>query len=287
MPQTRTPDAHFFTEARYKGTKMVAVTPDYSEVAKLSDLWLHPKQGTDAAVAMAMGHVILKEFYLDRQGHISTISAPLHRHADAGEAGDSDGDRLVPDRYVRASDLDGRAEADQPEWKTVAFDENGDGLVVPHGAIGFRWAEGRRARGPVEPGGEGWRDGEESTQAVALSDTPRRAPHRSHSRISAARKHEHFPENDQGSDVLVRKVPVATDRARRRRGAGGHRVRSSSANYGVDRGLGGDLRHELRRQRALHAGVAGDDHWRAARSRRSRWRVSSRTTRRRPTAGRW
>ena len=36
VPQTRTPDAHFFTEVRYKGTKTVAVTPDYSEVAKLS-----------------------------------------------------------------------------------------------------------------------------------------------------------------------------------------------------------------------------------------------------------
>ena len=38
VPQTRTPDAHFFTEVRYKGAKTVAVTPDYSEVAKLSDL---------------------------------------------------------------------------------------------------------------------------------------------------------------------------------------------------------------------------------------------------------
>jgi nitrate reductase alpha subunit len=65
VPQTRTPDAHFFTEVRYKGTKTVAVTPDYSEVAKLADIWMHPKQGTDAAVAMAMGHVILKEFYFD------------------------------------------------------------------------------------------------------------------------------------------------------------------------------------------------------------------------------
>ena len=38
VPQTRTPDAHFFTEVRYKGAKTVAVTPDYSEVAKLADL---------------------------------------------------------------------------------------------------------------------------------------------------------------------------------------------------------------------------------------------------------
>jgi respiratory nitrate reductase alpha subunit len=72
VPQTRTPDAHFFTEVRYKGTKTVAVTPDYSEVAKLADLWMHPKQGTDAAVAMAMGHVILKEFYVDRRRRTST-----------------------------------------------------------------------------------------------------------------------------------------------------------------------------------------------------------------------
>jgi nitrate reductase alpha subunit len=74
VPQTRTPDAHFFTEVRYKGAKTVAVTPDYSEVAKLADLWLHPKQGTDAAVAMAMGHVILNEFYFDSAARTSTTT---------------------------------------------------------------------------------------------------------------------------------------------------------------------------------------------------------------------
>ena len=67
VPQTRTPDAHFYTEVRYKGAKSVVVSPDYSEAAKFSDMWLHPKQGTDAALAMAMGHVILREFHLDRQ----------------------------------------------------------------------------------------------------------------------------------------------------------------------------------------------------------------------------
>jgi nitrate reductase / nitrite oxidoreductase, alpha subunit len=34
VPQTRTPDAHFMTEARYKGTKVVVVSPDYSEASK-------------------------------------------------------------------------------------------------------------------------------------------------------------------------------------------------------------------------------------------------------------
>ena len=34
-----------------------------------------------------------------------------------------------------------------PEWKTVAFDEAGK-VVLPHGAIGFRWGpEGRADQG--------------------------------------------------------------------------------------------------------------------------------------------
>ncbi len=72
VPQTRTPDAHFFTEVRYKGTKTVAITPDYAEIAKLCDLWLAPKQGTDAAMAMAMGHVMLREFHLDNPSQYFT-----------------------------------------------------------------------------------------------------------------------------------------------------------------------------------------------------------------------
>lgn len=72
MPQTRTPDAHFFTEVRYKGTKTVAVTPDYAEIAKLCDLWLAPKQGTDAAMALAIGHVMLREFHLDNPSQYFT-----------------------------------------------------------------------------------------------------------------------------------------------------------------------------------------------------------------------
>ena len=51
VPQTRTPDAHFYTEARYSGAKSVVICPDYAEAAKFADLWLHPKQGTDAALA--------------------------------------------------------------------------------------------------------------------------------------------------------------------------------------------------------------------------------------------
>ncbi|MBB5447201.1 nitrate reductase alpha subunit [Paraburkholderia sp. WSM4177] len=52
VPQTRTPDAHFMTEVRYKGAKIVSIFPDYAEGAKFGDIWLHPRQGTDAALAL-------------------------------------------------------------------------------------------------------------------------------------------------------------------------------------------------------------------------------------------
>ncbi|MCX7251201.1 MAG: nitrate reductase subunit alpha [Burkholderiales bacterium] len=150
IPQTRTPDAHFFTEARYKGTKTVAVTPDYSEVAKLSDLWLHPKQGTDAALAMAMGHVVLKEFYFKDggQGRSAYFDDYARRYTDLPllvmlkEHQLADGSTtLVPDRYLRASDFSGQFGQDNnPEWKTLAFDTSGN-PVLPNGSIGFRWGE--------------------------------------------------------------------------------------------------------------------------------------------------
>ena len=216
VPQTRTPDAHFFTEVRYKGTKTVAITPDYSEVAKLADLWLHPKQGTDAALAMAMGHVILKEFYFDKRSRLlRRLRAPLHRPADAGDAEGAhtaSGETvMVPDRYVRASDFNGKlGQANNPEWKTVAFDDDGK-VVLPNGAIGFRWGAGRPPRrGPVEPGRQGSAR-RPAGQAQAVGARRRRAGHET-ARIGfpyfGGIATPHFTTNAQGGDVLVRTVPV-------------------------------------------------------------------------------
>jgi nitrate reductase alpha subunit len=63
VPVTRTPDAHWMTEARYRGQKVLAVAPDYAENVKFADEWVNPAPGTDGALAMALGHVILKEHF--------------------------------------------------------------------------------------------------------------------------------------------------------------------------------------------------------------------------------
>ena len=102
VPQTRTPDAHFYTEVRYKGTKSVVVSPDYSEAAKFADLWLHPKQGTDAALALALGHVVLREFHLDREAeYFADYTRQYSDFPLLVTLVEQDG-RLVPDRHLRA-----------------------------------------------------------------------------------------------------------------------------------------------------------------------------------------
>ena len=142
MPQTRTPDAHFYTEARYRGAKSAVVSPDYAEATKFADIWLNVKQGTDAALGMAMGHVILREFHLDRQ--VGYFEDYCRRYTDMPmlvQLEERDG-HLIPGRQLRASDLKGAlGEKNNPEWKTVAIAEDTGALVAPNGAIGFRWGE--------------------------------------------------------------------------------------------------------------------------------------------------
>ncbi|MGX2040016.1 nitrate reductase subunit alpha [Methylocaldum sp. MU1018] len=237
VPQTRTPDAHFFVEARYNGTQVVAITPDYSEVAKLSDLWLHPKQGTDAALAMAIGHVILREFYLDRS--VAYFQDYARRHTDLPLLVKlrRDGERWVPDRYLRASDFEGALDTpEHAEWKTVGVDESSGDLVVPQGAIGFRWSE-EGGRWNLEPRNAA--DGREIRLALSHLDRrdavlPIAFPY------FGGIPHQAFPHNDQGGDVLVRHAP-----ALRIRIADGETYVASvfdllCAHYGLDRGLGGD-----------------------------------------------
>jgi nitrate reductase alpha subunit len=142
VPMTRAPDAHFYSEVRYRGSKSVVISPDYNEAAKFGDLWLHPKQGTDAALALALGHVILREFFIERQ--VDYFQDYTRRYSDFPLLVRlvEQGGRLVPERMLRASELPGSlGEGNNAEWKTVGFDQLSGELVAPLGSAGFRWGE--------------------------------------------------------------------------------------------------------------------------------------------------
>ena len=63
LNMTRTPDCHFAAESRHNGTKMVVLSPDFSQVSKYADQWIPLNAGQDGAFWMAVNHVILKEFH--------------------------------------------------------------------------------------------------------------------------------------------------------------------------------------------------------------------------------
>ncbi|MEU0741290.1 nitrate reductase subunit alpha [Streptomyces sp. NPDC006134] len=150
VPVTRTPDAHWMAEARYRGQKVVVVAPDYADNAKFADQWLHPHPGTDGALAIAMGHVILKEFFVDRETPFFTDY--VRRFTDLPflvTLAERDGGH-VPAKFLRAADL-GR-EGEDALWKTVVLDEASGRAVVPNGSLGFRWNEADRGRWNLDLG---------------------------------------------------------------------------------------------------------------------------------------
>jgi len=153
VPVTRTPDAHFMTEARYRGQKVVVVSPDYADNTKFADEWLAPHPGTDGALAMAMGHVILKEFFVDREA--SLTGGPFHdyvtRYTDLPflvtlTERDS---AYVPGKFLTVATLGDTSEG--AEAKTVLLDADGT-VVVPNGSLGFRFNEPGKGRWNLDLG---------------------------------------------------------------------------------------------------------------------------------------
>jgi len=237
VPQTRTPDAHFFTEVRYKGTKTVSVTPDYSEVAKLTDIWLNPRQGTDSAMAMAMGHVVLKEFHVAGKSEYFDDYCRMYTDMPFLVRVEEQDGRLVPGRLLRASDFEGNlGESENAEWKAAILDGNSGNVCVPNGTIGSRWDKNKKWNLELK----NVSDDSDIWPKVSLLDAQ--------DEVSAVA----FPyfgniENDQPifkhtdhESILERNVPLKSVETK----DGTVKVATvfdlMVANYGVDRGLGGD-----------------------------------------------
>ncbi|MDV3223059.1 molybdopterin-dependent oxidoreductase, partial [Intrasporangium sp.] len=144
VPLTRTPDAHWMTEARYRGQKVVAVAPDYAENVKFADEWVTAAPGTDGALAMAMGHVILKEFFVDRQVPFFVdynkrfTDLPYLISLVPGDDG-----AYRPGKYLVAGDIEGGALADSENamWKPAVLDTRTGEIAIPNGSIGDRFGD--------------------------------------------------------------------------------------------------------------------------------------------------
>ena len=226
LPMTRTPDAHFATEVRYKGTKVVSMAPDYAEYVKFADLWMPVKQGTDAAAFLAMGHVALKEFHINRQDPYFQEYARKYTDMPMQVLLRKHGEGYVTDRNLRASDFVGNlGESNNPDWKTVVFDSKTKSFVAPNGSIGFRWGEDGKWN-LLERAGAGQAEIQAELSCIEQRDEV------------ASVGFPHFTPGE--AELLYRNVPV-----RKLKLASGEDAFVASvfdlqvAQYGIDRGLGG------------------------------------------------
>ncbi|WP_458204525.1 nitrate reductase subunit alpha [Haladaptatus sp. NG-SE-30] len=89
---TRIPDAKYFLEAAYKGTKRVGIFSDYSQTAIHCDEWLSPNPGTDPALALGMAQTIVTDELYDEAHLKEQTDMPLLVREDTG-------------KFLRAADI--------------------------------------------------------------------------------------------------------------------------------------------------------------------------------------
>ncbi len=95
---TQIPNAHFLTEARYTGTKLVCIAPDFSASSVHSDFYFPVKPGCDAALGLAVAHELIKNNQIDETFLVEQTDMPFLVRDDnqlflrAKDIGDSDRD---------------------------------------------------------------------------------------------------------------------------------------------------------------------------------------------------
>ncbi len=139
LNMTRTPDTHFFAEARHNGTKAVVFAPDFNQVAKYADQWVPLHAGSDGAFWMAVTHVILKEFHHEKK--TPYFIDYVKRYTDSPylvELQKVDG-KYRAGQLVRANRLSKYKDVNNGSWKFLNIDEKSGNPVMPKGSMGHRW----------------------------------------------------------------------------------------------------------------------------------------------------
>ena len=244
LPMTRTPDAHFASEHKYNGGKIVNLAPNYSDITKFADLWVPTRPGTDAAFILACIHVILKEYHIDKTNNYfheylkQYTNLPFLVILDEGNA---DAGGHVSGRFLRASDFAEFAEEENADWKLPVIDRAGELAVTRR--VTWAFAGTRRNRGRWNLKSEDATSGEAFDPLLDVHR--RRLPRkfRSSSRISPT------PSTELGTTPGKGKA-VGTCVARRAEpnghDSGRQEVRVTTAfdlllaQFGVGRGLSGE-----------------------------------------------
>ncbi|OGO51955.1 MAG: hypothetical protein A2148_04695 [Chloroflexi bacterium RBG_16_68_14] len=119
---TRIPSVHFVYEARYHGTKVVNIAPDYNASSVHADLWVPVEPGSDAALALAMCRIIIDEGWVNREFVVEQTDLPLLV-------------RLDTQRFLRQTDLAGEGEEARDDQFYVWDEASGGPAPAPRDTL--------------------------------------------------------------------------------------------------------------------------------------------------------
>ena len=249
VPVTRTPDAHWMAEARYRGQKVVAVAPDYADNAKFADEWLpaaarHRRRAGDGDGARGPAR---SSSSTGRSPYFTDYVQALHRPAVPGHAEPSATAAVRARRSsCTAADLGRRAGEERGVRRPCCW-------TRPPASRSYPTARSASATpSPARAGGTSTSATSSPLLSLAGAATSRRGAAAALRQRATARR-----------GAATRGVPV--------RRIGGHLVTTvfdlMLAQYGVGRRRPARrLADRLRRRgRAVHPGVAGADHLGAGR----------------------
>lgn len=104
-------NTHFLLEAKEKGTKLVVIDPVFTATAAKADMYVPIKPGTDAALAMAIMNIVVRENWLDLDF--------IHKSGVVYLVKESTG------KYLRLSDIDSSVLPESKEDIPIVRDESG------------------------------------------------------------------------------------------------------------------------------------------------------------------
>jgi DMSO reductase family type II enzyme molybdopterin subunit len=97
---TRIPCYHFVSEARYNGSEVITIAPDYSPSAVHADEWIPVEMGADAALGLGVSEILIAEGKYDKAFMKEQTDFPLLIRSDTK-------------KFLRETDLTGGGREDQ------------------------------------------------------------------------------------------------------------------------------------------------------------------------------
>ena len=160
VPVTRTPDAHWMAEARYRGQKVIAVAPDYADNVKFADEWLAVGAGHRRGAGHGDGprdpQGVLRRPARCRTSPTTSSSTPTCRSWCASSP-TRDG-AYRPGKFLTADGPDPRRRTSENAdvQDRAAWTPRTGEPVVPNGSLGYRFGDDGAGRwnldlGDVDP----------------------------------------------------------------------------------------------------------------------------------------